>query len=128
MKLGCACCVVVSLLAACSGSDTDSESQALCDDLTAKVSECMIDVDTSMGCKSNLTEAEKCAAGCVIEAECADISGPVQNNPYYRCVAVCSGAGPDDFICSDGSGYLPPAGVCDGMPQCPDGSDEASCP
>ena len=43
------------------------------------------------------------------------------------CIAICSGAKPDDFICKDGTEFLDKSGVCNGRVQCSDGSDEADC-
>jgi hypothetical protein len=125
MKLTRVLCVVV-VAAGCGGSD-DSEVEALCDDLREKIRECNINVDTSGGCNTDASEAVKCSAQCIIDADCEQVTGAPQNNSFYECQAVCSGASPDDFICADGSGFLPQAGVCDGTEQCPDASDEADC-
>lgn len=111
---------------ACGCGDDDEESQ-LCQDLRAKITECNLDIDTSRGCNASPSEDVECAARCLVEAQCTDIVGPPSANPYYQCNAACVGASPDDFVCADGSGFLPQAGVCDGQLQCPDGSDEANC-
>lgn len=108
---------------ACGGeneSNEPSEAELLCDALDNKVVECGLDT------------AKNCAVGeacmlCAVDADCAQISGAVDGNPYYACLAECSGASPDDFICADRSGFVAEPGVCDGIPQCPDGSDEATC-
>lgn len=60
----------------------------------------------------------------------ADCNQLVQTQPvgtYLDCIASCSGAGPDDFVCADGRQFVRMAGVCDGQYQCLDGSDEVGC-
>lgn len=108
-------------------SNSDSASDKLCMDFVDKVEECKLEVDTSMGCDDSPSDAVKCAAECFVEAPCAEITGPIAQNDYYSCQAVCSGADPDAFICLDGAGFLPAKAVCDGIKQCPDSSDEKDC-
>ena len=117
---------------ACGGeneSSGPSEADVLCEALDKKVVEC------GLGTAVNCGVGEACMR-CAVDADCAQISGAVEGNPYYACLAECSGASLDDFICADGSGFVsrrgdadggPGGGVCDGIPQCPDGSDEATC-
>lgn len=119
-----------ALLSLGCGDDSDDTADAneqLCMDLTDKLEECKSTLDTSMGCRSTPTDAERCSAECVVQGKCAEITGKPGDNSFYRCLAACSGADPDAFICLDGRGYLAARGVCDGEKQCPDGSDEADC-
>jgi len=121
--------VVFALAAGACGSDSDTgENTALCEDLNAKVTECRLNIDISGSCKTDVAKEILCAAKCAVKASCAEITGPAMSNAYYQCLAVCSGGSADDFICADGSAFLPQRGVCDGAAQCPDGSDEANCP
>lgn len=114
-------------LAACGGGDEESEGEQLCRSLKDKVEECDLDVDTSGGCNPNPSDQVLCAGRCAVKVSCEELVGPPQDNPYYRCMVVCSGGSEEDFICADGSGFLPQEGVCDGTEQCHDGSDEAEC-
>jgi hypothetical protein len=116
---------VLGLLGFACGAENDNEE--LCDQVRAKVAECRLNANVSGECREEASEAVLCGARCVANAECSQLTGAAANNPYYRCLALCSGAKADDFICNDGKGFLPKSGVCDGAAQCPDASDEAGC-
>lgn len=112
-------------LVGCGDSDAEdaqAEEDRRCAQIEAKADECGI---ANATCLHNATEAQICAIECMIEADCAEIFA--NSGDFLQCVAVCSGAEPDDFICLDGTGFVKPAGVCDGNFHCQDGSDEASC-
>jgi hypothetical protein len=123
---------VFALATAACSSDSHSNKNdgvaGVCEDVKAKVVECKLNVDTSGPCNANVDEVTVCSAKCAVKASCNEINGPPTGNAYYQCLAVCSGGSGDDFICADGTSFLAKAGVCDGVAQCPDGSDEASCP
>jgi hypothetical protein len=125
--LGFLIAVLLCGLSACGSDDDTNPNAQLCEDVRAKLQECNKPVSSGQ-CREDVSEAVLCAARCTVAAECAQINAPATDNPYYRCVAECSGAPPDAFICADGSVFVAAQGVCDGTPQCPDGSDEANCP
>jgi hypothetical protein len=112
--------VVLGLLCGCSSSDSGpSDGEKACQELQAKLTECHLTGE----CNTN----EPCAVRCAANAECAEIGTLPTTGPYFDCIAACSGAGPDDFICADRQHFLNKRFVCDGRPQCPDGSDEKGC-
>jgi hypothetical protein len=113
----------------CGGGDDDSETRGerLCRQVVDKLDSCNLELQASTRCNEDAAEAVLCAAQCAIDAPCGELTTMGSETTYMRCVATCSGAGPEDFICDDGAGFLPAAGVCDGVSQCPDGSDEAQC-
>ncbi|HLV19531.1 MAG TPA: LDL receptor domain-containing protein [Polyangiaceae bacterium] len=106
-------------------SDDEDSAPQVCEDLANKLREC--NLATMARCNADTSEDLLCAAQCMVDADCAQLTGPVEDNSYYRCVVICSGGTPDSFLCADGAGFVPPAAVCDGTAQCPDGSDEAEC-
>ena len=110
--------------AGCGSKDTNKNSR-VCGQVRDKIAECHL--NGVAACDQNTSDAVICSAQCLVDAQCAQITASAKNNPYYVCIAKCSGAAPGDFICYDGSGFLPKAGVCDGVRQCPDGSDESAC-
>jgi hypothetical protein len=119
---------VLPLLAAtaCGGSD-ETEGEKVCGEVDAKLAECNLQLPSGTRCNDKGDDATLCAARCLVDASCADIVSDEADTSYVRCVAACSGASPDDFICASGNAFVPAAGVCDGVSQCPDGSDEAGC-
>jgi hypothetical protein len=112
--------VFVFLWAGCGSSDSGpSEGEKACQELQAKLQQCGL---TAI-CDTN----EPCSARCAINADCTEIVQKPIDGPYMKCIAACSGAHPDDFICKDGKRVVRKEGVCDGQFQCLDGSDEANC-
>jgi hypothetical protein len=109
----------LALVTACSGKDEPTSGERACRDLQAKLSECLL----LAACDSN----QPCAAECAAHAECADLTASVPSGSYLACLAVCSGAGPDDFVCKDAKGFVHQSAVCNGQYECRDGSDEANC-
>lgn len=111
------------MLAACSGggdSATTSGDQA-CKDLQAKLDEC------HLVARGTCNTSQPCAVECAAHADCTQLAAPAPSGSALSCIAACSGAGPTDFVCKDGSAFIAKAGVCDGRAQCHDGSDEAGC-
>lgn len=121
MRIVLATTVLLALAAACSSGSTQDDGQRPCQDLAAKLAQCKLSAQGT--CNSN----EPCAVECAARADCAQLTAAMPTGSYLACIAACSGAGPDDFICRDGKGFLNKAAVCDGRAQCPDGSDEADC-
>jgi hypothetical protein len=111
----------ILLMASCSSDKSTGEGDKACQDLQAKLIECKL-VEQGV-CNT----AEPCAVECAAHADCDQLKAGTPSGGYLTCVAACSGAGPTDFICKDASGYVKQPGVCDGIRQCPDGSDEANC-
>jgi len=107
--------------ASCSSDSGPSEGEKACQDLQAKLAECQLTLQGT--CNSN----EPCAVECAAKSDCAQLTASAPTGSYLTCVAACSGAGQNDFICKDGKAFVNKAAVCDGKPQCPDGSDEADC-
>ena len=109
----------IVLATACSGKDQPSSGESACQDLQAKLAECHLQA----ACDSN----QPCAAECAAKADCADLTASVPSGSYLACLALCSGAGPDDFVCKDAKSFVNKAAVCNGQYECRDGSDEANC-
>jgi hypothetical protein len=109
------------IVIACGSSDGPSSGEKACQDLAAKLAQCHL--MNAAACNP----AQACVVECAAQAECAQLTSPVPSGSYLSCVAACSGAGPDDFICKDARAFIPKGAVCDGRAQCPDGSDEADC-
>lgn len=116
--------LVAPLCLAQCGGDEESAGEKACKRVAAKLEECSLMLPVGSKCSAE-TSLEICAANCMADAPCAEISSDAIDTGYFRCTVECQGAGPDDFICASGTAYLPRAGVCNGTPQCPDGSDEA---
>lgn len=115
---------MTATLVACGNSDTTSstsEGEKACQDLQAKAAQCGLML--AGACNTNAP----CAAECQAQASCDELKSGTPSDSLVRCIAMCEGAGPDDFICKDGKAYVKKAGVCDGHYQCDDGSDEANC-
>ena len=121
---------IVIVVVACGGGGDEAEVdpvEQLCDDAKDKAEECNQALDTSGGCLTDPGEDVICSVRCMVDADCDQLFGPREKNSYYVCQATCDGLGPDDFLCDDVSGFLSPNGECNGVPECPDGSDEAAC-
>lgn len=108
-------------LVACGGTDSPSEGEKACDDFAAKLAQCHL--TTTSTCNAS----QPCAVKCGVMADCSQLTQPVPSGSFLACIGVCSGAGPDDFVCKDGRRFVAKAGVCDGQFQCLDGSDEVNC-
>ena len=113
------------LASGCGGDDPPSEGEKACQELEAKLDECML---TPQGTQVVCNEDAPCAVHCAVMAECSQLAAGAPSGTYGSCVAACSGAAPDDFICANGRQFVKKQGVCDGQFQCLDGSDEANCP
>lgn len=114
--------LLVALAAGCSG-DSKSAGQKACADLATKLSQCQLTLPAGRSCNTG----NPCVVECAVNATCEELAASPPKGAYLACVAACSGAGPTDFVCASGTAYVPRAAVCDGTPQCPDGSDEKSC-
>jgi hypothetical protein len=113
--------VVLLLIAGCGSDTATSTGERACQDLQAKVAACGL--NSAGGCNPE----HACSAECAAHASCDQLKAGTPSGSYLSCVAACSGAGPGDFVCNDASGYVKQAGVCDGVAQCHDGSDERNC-
>jgi hypothetical protein len=109
-------CVII----ACSSSSEPSSGEKACQDLTAKLAQCHLMV------AGTCNPAQACVVECAAQADCSQLTA-TPSGSYLACIASCSGAGPDDFICKDARAFIHKSAVCDGRAQCPDGSDEADC-
>jgi hypothetical protein len=110
------------VVVACGNSDDKSAGDKACEDLSARLASCSLTIQGV--CNSS----EPCAVDCAAQASCDQLKASVPSGSFLSCVAACSGAAPDDFVCKDAKGFVKKAGVCDGTPQCLDQSDEADCP
>lgn len=109
------------LTLACGGSDSPSEGEKACDDLAAKLEQCRLTMP------GTCNTGEPCGVRCAVMADCSQLTASSPSGSYLACIGVCSGAGPDDFMCEDGKRFIGKAGLCDGQFQCLDGSDEVAC-
>ena len=107
--------------AGCGSNKGTSAGDKACQDLQAKLDECHLQVKGSV---CNATEP--CSVECAAHADCSQL-GATPTGSYLACIATCSGASATDFVCKDASGFVHQGAVCDGTPQCLDGSDEANC-
>lgn len=109
-----------------SGTGANGAPVQVCTDAASKLTSCGFKA-TQNACDSKSSVLMLCEAKCIANAQCADISALTTKNELTICNAQCQGAGPDDFICDDVTGYVGKGGVCDGKFQCQDGSDEKHC-
>jgi hypothetical protein len=103
------------------GSDGPSEGEKACDDFAAKLAQCHL--TNTAKCNTS----EPCAVKCGLMADCRQLVERVPTGSFLACIGACSGAGPDDFLCKDGTRFVAKLGLCDGRFQCLDGSDEMNC-
>jgi hypothetical protein len=78
--------------------------------------------------QAQCNDDQPCAVRCYARGECSEISGPMPTGSVLQCLAMCSGAGSDDFVCADGRQFVNQRAMCDGQFHCLDGSDEMGCP
>jgi hypothetical protein len=117
--------VVVAALGACG---PDAPSLSACENMAVKMRLCEVtqppprarDIDA---CGGELLEDERCRLKCWFEAECLDWTQLEPGPDTKRCLSNC---GESDFSCGGGL-LLSRDHVCDGEPDCPDGSDEDGC-
>ena len=121
MKNGLPVVTLLLAIAAGCGGDSQTQGEKACKDLSAKLAEC------HLAAQGVCNAGAACSVECAAQATCSDLTAAQPGGAYLSCILACSGADPDAFVCADGQHYLPRAGVCNGVPQCPDGSDEATC-
>ena len=79
------------------------------------------------GTCDSTNESELCTAACAVAATCPELLSVQTDTPsdfILSCVTACGLSG-DQFPCADGTETVPVDWVCDGYPDCSDGSDES---
>lgn len=115
------------LVVACGSDDGGGSGNQLCDDVRSKLDQCGIVILGGVPCDPGATEEQKCDARCITTVTCSDLVDATKASPYLACQIQCSGFGSDAFICDNLEYFIPRTSVCNGTPQCPDGSDENNC-
>lgn len=128
---GCACYAVAlermalkkilsaAIVVAACACNSQSAGEKACQDLSAKLAQCGLTLPADTACN----EGQPCLVECAVNASCAELAARSPTGSYLFCLAECGG----DFVCADGTHFIKKTAVCDGQPQCPDGSDELHC-
>lgn len=134
--LGCAAIGVALLAAAgCKGESTvgddDGDDVSACGRLRIKLNDCDMGalVDDADECEEPTEVESRCTYKCIINAGCDELRQLVCSSSLSpgleTCVIACM---PPPFTCGDGT-TVSEFGLCDGFPDCSDGTDETTgCP
>jgi hypothetical protein len=103
---------------------------AACGDATKNLKTCGILPGGVMTSCSDRTPFRACEKECYASAACADVVGffcgsTADGAAVNSCLGECGNL-PDDFACKSGD-LVAGSWVCDGAPDCNDGSDEVGC-
>ncbi|MET0340977.1 MAG: LDL receptor domain-containing protein [Polyangiales bacterium] len=110
-----------------------ADDRALEELVLSKLIECTL-LPTSFDVPANAQvrdETDRCLARCNVAAECDDIrrfacDATTTRSAFTTCLTGCTQAPADGFACGDGT-RVAHVLVCNGKPNCPDGTDEDDC-
>jgi hypothetical protein len=117
------------VLTSCKG-ESSSRNGSYCARITQNVIACGMEaLLRESECDEPDTEESRCAGECFLGATCAELKTAVcEDDVPVELEACIEGCRPPPFTCGDGT-QVSDFSVCDGYPDCADGSDEVTnCP
>jgi hypothetical protein len=128
----------VALVAAvgCKGESTTGDDDGkgdgnggYCGEVSGLLNDCdmagLLDVDE---CEEPNSVESRCTFKCFLDASCQDLRSLICSSIVSPVLQECADAClPEPFTCGDGTA-VSEFGLCDGFPDCADGSDEIRCP